>query len=120
MVNIKLGGTGVKHIDINLDLFGDTEPHKLHRKNDPTTSKEAAYSVPSGKLRKFVFAQIKEAGEKGITTKEIGRKYPTIAYSSITSRPVELEKLELIFYKGDKRANARVIRHIKYKSLTND
>ena len=120
MVSIKLGGTGVKHIDINLDLFEDTEPHKLHRKNDPITSKEAAYSSPSGKMRKFVFAQIEEAGERGTTIKKMVFNNPEIPSSSITSRPNELEKLELIFYRGDKRANARVIRHIKYKSLTND
>ena len=118
MVSIKLGGTGVKHT--NLDLFKDTEPHKLYRKNDPFTSKEAAYSVPSGKMRKFVFAQIEEAGEKGITIKEMVFNNPHIPTSSITSRPIELEKLELIFYRGDKRNSARVIRHIKYKSLTND
>jgi hypothetical protein len=42
-------------------------------------------------------------------------KHPSIKYSSITARPTELEKLGLIFYRGDKRDSARVIRHIKYK-----
>jgi len=103
----------VKHI--NFDLFKDTEPYKLHRKNDPFTSKEAAYSVPSGKMRQLVFTLIEESGERGITAKEIMSKHPSIKYSSITARPTELEKLGLIFYKGDKRDSARVIRHMKYK-----
>ena len=103
----------MKHI--NFDLFKDTEPYKLHRKNDPFTSKEAAYSVPSGKMRQLVFTLIEESGERGITAKEIMRKHPSIKYSSITARPTELEKLGLIFYKGDKRDSARVIRHMKYK-----
>lgn len=95
----------------------DTEPHKLHRNNDPLTSVEAAYTAPSGKMKKFVLDLIEEAGERGITIKEMVFNNQNLPTSSITSRPNELEKLNLIFYKGDKRDNARVIRHIKYKSL---
>jgi|TARA_R110002110_G_scaffold206834_1_gene419032 hypothetical protein len=102
---------------INLNLFEDTEPHKLHRKNDPLTSIESAYAVPSGKMRQLVLDQILEAGEKGITIKEMVFNNQNIPTSSITSRPNELEKLNLIFYRGDKRNHARVIRHIKYKLL---
>jgi len=97
-------------------IFTDTEPYKLHRKDSPFTSKEAAYLVPSGKMRQLVFIHIEESGEKGITAKEIMSKHPSIKYSSITSRPTELEKLGLIFYAGDKRDDSRVIRHIKYNS----
>jgi hypothetical protein len=43
------------------------------------------------------------------------KRFPEISPSSITSRPNELEKLNLIFYAGDKRDGSRVIRHIKYK-----
>jgi len=44
------------------------------------------------------------------------RQFPDMSSSSITSRPNELEKLELIFYAGDKRDGSRIIRHIKHKT----
>ena len=107
--------TGVKHIDMKqLTIFDDLSPHKLHRKNAPSTSKDAAYSVPLAKTRAFVLGLIEEAGQKGITIREMTKRFPEISPSSITSRPNELEKLELIFYAGDKRDGSRVIRHIKY------
>ena len=99
------------------NLFENIEPHKLHRKNDPQTSREAAYSVSHslGKTRSFVLGLIEEAGNKGITVKEMKKEYPDMGYSTISSRPSELERLNFIFYKGDKRDGSRVIRHIKYK-----
>jgi hypothetical protein len=99
------------------NLFENIEPHKLHRKNDPQTSREAAYSVSHslGKTRSFVLGLIEEAGNKGITAKEMKKEYPDMGYSTISSRPSELERLNFIFYKGDKRDGSRVIRHIKYK-----
>jgi len=103
----------VKHT--NLELFENIEPYKLHRKNDPETSKQAARSVKLSKARAFVFSLIEKAGENGITIKEMLADNLHLSTSSISSRPNELEKLNLIFYKGDKRNNSRVIRHIKYK-----
>jgi hypothetical protein len=99
------------------NLFENIEPHKLHRKNDPQTSREAAYSVSHslGKTRSFVLGLIEEAGNKGITVKEMKKEYPDMGYSTISSRPSELERLNFIFYKGDKRDGSRVIRHIKYQ-----
>ena len=108
----------MKHINIKQqNLFENIEPHKLHRKNDPQTSREAAYSVSHslGKTRSFVLGLIEEAGNKGITVKEMKKEYPDMGYSTISSRPSELERLNFIFYKGDKRDGSRVIRHIKYK-----
>ena len=106
----------MKHINIKQQsLFNDLSPHKLHRKNDPQTSKEAAYSIPLAKTRAFVFDLITEAGGVGVTVKEMKSAYPNMGYSTISSRPSELERLGLIFYKGDKRDHARVIRHIKYR-----
>ena len=106
----------MKHINMNQQrLFDDLSPYKLHRKNDPQTSKEAAYSVPLAKTRAFVFNLITEAGEAGVTIREMTKRFPEISPSSITSRPNELEKLGLIFYVGDKRNGSRVIRNIKYQ-----
>ena len=112
----------MKHTNIKQqDLFENIEPHKLHRKNDPQTSREAAYSVSHslGKTRSFVLGLIEEADNKGITVKEMKKEYPDMGYSTISSRPSELERLNFIFYKGDKRDGARVIRHIKYKTKEN-
>ncbi len=100
-----------------LSIFDDLSPHKLHRKNDPLTSREAANSVPLSKRRAFVLGLIEESGEKGITIREMTKRFPNISPSSITSRPNELEKLNLIFYAGDKRDGSRVIRHIKYDTM---
>ena len=99
-----------------LNIFDDLSPHKLHRKNDPETSKEAAYSLNISKRRAFVLNLVEEAGVKGTTTKEMTKQFPDVPHSSITSRPNELEKLNLIFYAGDKRNGSRVIRHVKYKT----
>jgi hypothetical protein len=108
--------TGQKHTDMKqLNIFDDLSPYKLHRKNDPETSKEAAYLVPLAKTRAFVLGLIEESGNNGITVKEMKKNYPNMGYSTISSRPSELERLNLIFYAGDKRDGSRVIRHIKYK-----
>jgi hypothetical protein len=90
----------------------NTEPRKLHRRNAPPTSVIAANSVSlkSGKLLKLVLNEVDAAGTKGITAKEILSKHPKLPYSSITARPTQLEKARLIYYKGDKRNGARIMR----------
>lgn len=100
---------------INLDMFENKETYKLHRKNDPETSKQAARSVNLSKAKAFVFDLIKKSGKNGITIKEMLADNLHLSTSTISSRPNELEKLNLIFYKGDKRDGSRVIRLIKYK-----
>ena len=107
--------TGVKPTDMKqLNIFDNLNPNKLHRRNDPDTSIDAAYSVPLSQRRAFVLNLIEEAGEKGITVKEMEKNYPNMGRSTISCRPSELERLNLIFYAGDKRDGSRVIRHIKY------
>ena len=110
--------TGRRHTDMKqLSIFDDLSPHKLHRKDGPATSKDAAYSVPLAKTRAFVLSLIEESGENGTTVKEMIKNYPDMGYSTISSRPSELERLNLIFYVGDKRDGSRVIRHVKYKTM---
>jgi hypothetical protein len=36
------------------NLFDNLEPHNLHRKSDPQTSKDAAYNLNLSKARSFV------------------------------------------------------------------
>ena len=92
------------------DLFADDPPFKLHRKDAPTTSVEAAKDISSGELKALVFRLIKKSADEGITTKEIRALYPTLAYSSITARPASLEQEGKLYYLGDKRDGCRVMR----------
>jgi len=91
--------------------------HTLARNTDPQTSKDAAarVSLRITKMRKFVLDMVQQAGAKGITGKEMTKMHPELSNSSISSRPNELEKMGLVFYKGDKRDGSRVIRDVKYK-----
>ena len=47
---------------ITLDMFEDTPPYKLARKDDPETSKDAANEVSSGKLLTLVYEEVVKAG----------------------------------------------------------
>lgn len=96
------------------DLFDDTPPHKLSRTSDPQTSKDAAKTAPTGKMREFVLNLVVLAGKSGITPKEMTRANTHIQASSITSRPNELEKTGHVFYQGDRRDGNRVIRSSEY------
>ena len=98
----------------NEDLFG-TEPFKLHRKDSPDTSVEAAYLVDTTNLEKMVFNSISSQGEYGCTADVLLTSHPGYPYSSITARFAALERKGLIYYKGDKRKgrsgrNQRVMR----------
>ena len=94
-----------------------TPGYKLARRDDPDTSKDAADKVAGklGKMQTYVLSLVAEAGERGITTKEMQLAHPENRPSSLSSRPNELEKRGLVFYAGDKRDGARVIRLTKYK-----
>ena len=97
------------------DLF-DTPPYKIARTTDPETSKEAAKIAPTGALRQFVLAEVVKAGKNGVTAKELCKENPDKSHSGITSRPNELEKAGLVFYRGDKRDGARIIRAAEHDS----
>ena len=93
------------------------EAYRLARKDSPQTSKDAAEKIAPKlpKLRELVLSIIKEAGEEGITVREMTDARPQFPYSSLAVRPQELLKRSLVFYKGDTRNGARVIRAIEYK-----
>ncbi len=99
--------------------FG-TEPYKLHKKDSPSTSVEAAYAVDSTKLESMVYDAVVGFGKLGCISDEVRAQYPNYPYSSITARYAALERKGKIFYKGDKRKgesgrNQRVIRSYKFK-----
>ena len=95
-------------------LFG-TDPHKLVRLNDPTTSHEAAQAIDSTKLEAMVYEAIKSFPD-GCISDEILEMYPNYPYSSITARYRALLDKGFIEITGVKRGkfgrNQRVMRAI--------
>lgn len=90
---------------MNDDLF-ETEAYKLVRRNDPSTSYEAAQSIDPTKMQNIVL--------QGITATQpcihdevwqwVQRNYPHItSNSSVSSRFNELQKKGIIELTGEKR-----------------
>jgi hypothetical protein len=69
----------------SMERFFGTEPFKLVRKEDPTTSHQAAQAVDSTKLEQMVYEAIKSHPD-GCISDEILEMYPNYPYSSITAR----------------------------------
>jgi hypothetical protein len=69
----------------SMERFFGTEPFKLVRKEDPTTSHQAAQAVDTTKLESLVYEAIKSHPE-GCISDEILEMYPNYPYSSITAR----------------------------------
>ena len=99
-----------------MGMYKPEEPFRLHRTTDPQTSVEAAHKVDTAKMKQLVHQDIIDAGFFGITAREIADRHPDLPYSSVTSRPAELERDGLIYYKGDKRNGARIIRDKKWEN----
>ena len=93
--------------------FFGTEPFKLVRKEDPTTSHQASQAVDSTKLEQMVYEAIKSHPE-GCISDEILQMYPNYPYSSITARYRALLDKDLIEVTGVKRGkfgrNQRVMK----------
>lgn len=98
----------------NIDLFAPDDPKKLSRTDSPKTSKSAARKVDTAKLKQFVFEQVEKAGQNGLTAKELVEDNPDYHYSSLTARPASLEKEGKIYYLGDKRDGARIMRASRF------
>ncbi len=69
----------------SMERFFGTEPFKLVRNQDPTTSHQAAQAVDTTKLESLVYEAIKSHPE-GCISDEILEMYPNYPYSSITAR----------------------------------
>jgi hypothetical protein len=95
-------------------LFG-TDPHKLVRLNDPSTSHEAAQAVDTTKLERIVYEAIQSFPE-GCISDEVLEALPNYRYSSITPRYKALLEKGLIEITGTKEGrsgrNQRVMRAI--------
>jgi hypothetical protein len=98
-----------------VNRFFGTEAFKLVRKEDPTTSHQAAQAVDSTKLEQMVYEAIKSHPE-GCISDEILAMYPQYPYSSITARYRALLDKGFIEVTGVKRGkfgrNQRVMKAI--------
>ena len=100
----------------SMDRFFGTEPFKLVRNQDPTTSHQAAQAVDTTKLETLVYEAIKGFPD-GCISDEILEMYPNYPYSSITARYKSLLDKGFIEVTGVKRGkfgrNQRVMKAIK-------
>ena len=94
-----------------------TDAHKLYRRGDPDTSREAAEKVPATRLEKMVLDVIARFPQ-GVISDDVRRicaeEHGVTSYSSITPRYKALEEKGLIEFDG-KRAgrsgrNQRIMR----------
>ena len=99
----------------SINRFFGTEPFKLVRKEDPTTSHEAAQSVDTTKLERIVYEAI-QSFPNGCISDEVLEALPDHRYSSITPRYKALLEKGLIEITGTKEGrsgrNQRVMRAI--------
>ena len=86
----------------SIDRFFGTEPFKLVRNQDPTTSHQAAQGVDTKKLEQMVYEAIKSF-QDGCISDQILAMYPNYPYSSITARYRALLDKDLIEVSGVKR-----------------
>ena len=97
----------------SIDRFFGTEPFKLVRNQDPTTSHQAAQAVDSTKLEQMVYEAIKSFPD-GCISDQILEMYPNYPYSSITARYRALLDKGFIEVSGVKRGkfgrNQRVMK----------
>jgi len=93
--------------------FFGTPAFKLARREDPTTSHQAAQAVDTTKLETMVYEAIKSHAE-GCISDDILGMFPNYPYSSITARYRALLDKDLIEVTGVKRGkfgrNQRVMR----------
>ena len=99
-----------------VEKFFGSPAFKLVRKEDPTTSHQAAQVVDTTKLEQMVYEAIKSHPE-GCISDEILEMYPNYPYSSITARYRALLDKGFIEVTGVRRGkfgrNQRVMRASK-------
>jgi hypothetical protein len=86
----------------SMERFFGTPAFKLARREDPTTSHQAAQAVDTTKLETLVYEAIKGFPD-GCISDEILAMYPNYPYSSITARYRALLDKGLIEVSGVKR-----------------
>jgi hypothetical protein len=86
----------------SMERFFGTPAFKLARREDPTTSHQAAQAVDTNKLEKVVYEAIKSFPD-GCISDQILDMYPNYPYSSITARYKALLDKNMIEVSGVKR-----------------
>lgn len=99
------------------ETFG-TEPRKLVRRNDPSTSINAACKVNTSALEKMVLDSIRSFGKNGCISDEVRDMFPHLPYSSVTARYKALIENKHIIDTGERRPghsgrSQRVLRAVK-------
>jgi hypothetical protein len=100
----------------SMERFFGTPAFKLARREDPTTSHQAAQAVDTTKLESLVYEAIKGFPD-GCISDEILAMYPNYPYSSITARYRALLDKGLIEVSGVRRGkfgrNQRIMKATK-------
>jgi hypothetical protein len=100
----------------SMERFFGTPAFKLARREDPTTSHQAAQVVDTTKLESLVYEAIKSHPD-GCISDEILEMYPNYPYSSITARYRALLDKGFIEVSGVKRGkfgrNQRIMKAVK-------
>ena len=100
----------------SMERFFGTEPFKLVRNQDPTTSHEAAQAVDTTKLERIVYEAIQSFPE-GCISDQVLEALPNYRYSSITPRYKALLEKGFIEITGTKEGRSgkkqRVMKVIK-------
>lgn len=99
------------------DLFYGTEPRKLHRTDDPDTSRQAAEAVDTTKLEALVHRTI-HSFDDGCIGADVLARHKHLPYSSVTARFKALQENGFITCGPDKRRGPsgrqqRVMRSIR-------
>ena len=86
---------------MNLPEFG-TLPKFLVRKNDPSTSHEAAKKVDTQTLERIVYDVIR-SHPKGCISDQVLAQLHNLPYGSVTARYAALKRKKLIYTTDEKR-----------------
>lgn len=84
------------------DLF-ETPAYKLARRDDPSTSHDAAEQLDVSKMERIVLAAITSFSADGCISDDVLRILPNHRYSTITARYKQLKEKGLIFTDHRKR-----------------
>ena len=85
-----------------------TDPHHMTRVGDPETSKEAAERVDSAGWERAIHDQVKAAGLRGATIKEVSAYFGPEHNITVSPRFAPLRRRKQIFFCGLKRDRGMV------------
>ncbi len=98
-------------------MIEGTPAYKLHRRDAPQTSVDAANAVKTTEMESIVLETISRLGQSGCIQDDVLRALWGYSYSSVTARFKALHEKGYIEYTGEKRKgksgrNQRVMRKI--------